>query len=261
MANEVRKIVEVQENTWTQASGKIIAGLIVFLVAGSLIYLAQFPFRGNDAALSIARVVCGLIAFGGLALVGSAIYTGVQARTIPGVGCECPYCDKVIRFESEPTQSFDCEFCNRTVHFEAGVPIPVRTINCPFCHTDHRVAINVLRYVCDNCNRPLELAAQVAGARAPAAGQEAATSNFDVLLIAADRRHEIEIAMKLQNILVVNLPEARRLMAAASTTSPLIVSHGVPQRKAEALRRQLQDVGATVTLRPVNESAPPAPPA
>src|SRR5207249_9227823 len=63
---------------------------------------------------------------------------------------------------------------------------------------------------------------------------------FDVLLISVDRRHEIEVALKLQNLMVINLPEARRLMATASTTTPLVVSHGLAQRKAEAIRRQLQ---------------------
>ena len=89
------------------------------------------------------------------------------------------------------------------------------------------------------------------------ADAEEAPHNYDVLLISVDRRHEIEVAMKLQNILVVNLPEARRLMASAGTATPLVVSHALPQRKAEAIRRQLQDVGATATLRPTNEAGSP----
>jgi hypothetical protein len=112
--------------------------------------------------------------------------------------------------------------------------------------------------VCDNCNRPLELATESRGRSATVVGgavETGAVQQFDVLLISVDRRQENEVALKLQNLLVVNLPEARRLMATATNTAPLVVSHGLPQRKAETIRRQLQDLGATATLRPVNESA------
>jgi ribosomal protein L7/L12 len=255
MANEVRKIAEVEENVWTRASGKIMAGIAVVILAVALIYASKYCFVGT--ALQTARIILGLVALGGLGLIGAAVYTGYEVKKMPGVGFNCPYCEATNRFDGEPNESFDCEFCNRTVHFEAGEPVPVRTVNCPFCHTDHRVAVNVQRYVCDRCNRPLELSTQAPGGATAAAGAgaDAALHEFDVLLISVDRRHEIEIALKLQNLMVVNLPEARRLMASASTTTPLVVGHGLTQRKAEAIRRQLQDVGATATLRQTNESA------
>src|SRR5438874_13128730 len=115
MSNQARKIVEVEEFTWTQASGRIIAGLAVFIVALALIYFVQFPFRGDPTMLIVSRVLFGLMALVGLGVVGAAVYSGIQARKMPGVGFNCPYCNREIRFEAEPTQSFDCEFCNRTV--------------------------------------------------------------------------------------------------------------------------------------------------
>ena len=258
MANPVRKIAEVQESAWTQASGKIIVGVLIFVVAAALIYAAKFALPSGT--LRVVQVLLGLVALGGLGLVGASIYSALEVRKTRGASYACPYCEKDNRFEGEPTTSFDCEFCNRTVHFENGLPVPVRMVTCPFCHSDHRVATTVQRYMCDRCNRPLELAPQNRGGpSAPVAVEPEAKLLYDVLLLATDRRHEIEIAMKLQNILVVNLPEARRLMTTASTTTPLIVSHSLPQRKAEAIRRQLQDVGATASLRPSAGSAPVPP--
>jgi ribosomal protein L7/L12 len=248
-------MVEVEESVWTQSTGKIIIGTAVLIVAGILIYASRFIFSAE--ALLYARILFGLLALVGLGIVGAAVYEGMQTHKKKGVEFTCPYCDKVNTFEAEPHENFDCEYCSRAVHFEDGLPVPVRLVNCPFCHTDHRVAVNVQRYVCDRCNRPLEL--KMAAGRAAtvqAAEGDEAPHNYDVLLISVDRRHEIEIAMKLQNILVVNLPEARRLMATAGTATPLVVSHALPQRKAEAIRRQLQDVGATATLRPTNDSGP-----
>ena len=256
MANRVRKLAEVQEATWTQASGKILAGILLVAAAASLIYFTKYWFIGMR--LRVADTVLGFVALAGAGLAGAAIYNGVQTRKLRGVGFLCPYCDKDNRFEDEPNESFECEFCNRTVHFEDGVPVPVRVVSCPSCHADHRVAVNVQRYVCDRCNRSLELATESRGrptTLAAGAVESAAPQNFDVLLISVDRRQENEVALKLQNLLVVNLPEARRLMATASTSAPLVVSHGMPQRKAEAIRRQLQDLGATATLRPTNEAA------
>jgi ribosomal protein L7/L12 len=256
MSNPVRKMVEVEESVWTQSTGKIVIGLAIILIAGILIYASGFMFA--DPARLYARIGFGVVALIGLSIAGAAVYDGIQTRKQKGVAFTCPYCDKVNLFEAEPHENFDCEFCSRAVHFEDGAPVPVRLVNCPFCHTDHRVAVDVHRYVCDRCNRPLELKmAPGRAATVQAAEGDEAPHNYDVLLISVDRRHEIEVAMKLQNILVVNLPEARRLMATAGTATPLVVSHALPQRKAEAIRRQLQDVGATATLRPTNDTGAP----
>ena len=254
MANRVRKLAEVQENAWTQASGTIFVGVLLFGLSAALIYFAKYWFVGN--ALQSTRVVLALAAFAGLGFVGAAVYNGIEVRKQRGVSYACPYCDKENRFEGTPNEDFDCEFCNRTVHFDEGEPVPVRAVSCPFCHSDHRVAVSVQRYVCDRCNRPLELATESHGRPATVAPSEAEVvgQTFDVLLVAVDRRQENEVALKLQNLLVVNLPEARRLMTSASTTAPLVVSYSLSQRKAESIRRQLQDLGATATIRPTNES-------
>jgi transposase-like protein len=255
MANRVRTLVEVQENAWTRASGKIIGGVLLFIAAVVVIYSAKYFAR---PVRPVTQVVFALIGLAGLGLAGAATYNGIETRKLRGVGFACPYCDRDNRFEGDPNESFECEYCNRTIHFEDGMPVPVRAVSCPFCHTDHRVAVNVQRYVCDKCNRPLELATESRGRPAAVvngAVESSAGQQFDVLLLSVDRRQENEVALKLQNLLVVNLAEARRLMATATMPAPLVVCHGLPQRKAEAIRRQLQDLGATATLRPVNDSA------
>ena len=254
MANRVRKLAEVQENTWTEASGPILLGLLLFIVSAVLMYFAKYWFHGYS--LQVARIVLGLTAFAGVGVIAAAVYNGIEVRRQRGVAYTCPYCDKDNKFEAAPNEDFDCEFCNRTVHFEEGIAVPVREVSCPFCQTDHRVAVSVQRYVCDRCNRPLELATESRGRPATVAPVEAVSGvhTFDVLLVSVDRRQENDVALKLQNLLVVNLPEARRLMASASTTSPLVVSYGLSQRKAESIRRQLQDLGATATIRPTHEN-------
>lgn len=256
MANRVRKLAEVQESEWTQAVNKIMLGALLAIVAGALLYSVKFwlPLP----ARMFAQVTLAFAVLAGVGIMAAAVYGGMQVRRIVGIEFPCPYCEKMNRFEAQPNESFDCEYCNRTVHFEDGDQVPVRTVVCPFCSTEHRVAANVQHYVCDRCNRPLELGTVHAGRAVTTAAQPAEQGllqNYDVLLVSVDRRQENDVALKLQNLMVVNLPEARRLMGGASTATPLIVSHDLPQRKAESIRRQLQDLGATATLRPTGVGA------
>jgi len=77
-----------------------------------------------------------------------------------------------------------------------------------------------------------------------------------VLLISYDRRHETATAMKIQNIMTVNLIDARKILQTASEKAPIPIAWGEPLRKAEALRRQFEDLGATVSVRPSDAGTP-----
>jgi hypothetical protein len=83
--------------------------------------------------------------------------------------------------------------------------------------------------------------------------------DYDVVLLAIDRRRENDLAFKIQNLMVVNMPVARKLIATATPSTPLVVIGKVSQRKADAVRRQLQELGATAAIRPTNAAEPSAP--
>jgi len=250
MAKNATRISDVKVKEWTDSIGTGLIGLGVMLAAGLLMYSVKFWIPPGGLALA-TRILMGVGVLGGAGILGTAIYRSVEANKAPGVPYPCPYCDSINMFTETPVGDFDCEACDRTVHFEHGAPIPVRTIICQACRTEHRVAINVQRYVCDRCNRPLRLAADPTQKLATATDDlDALLMNYDVLLLAHDRRQENELAMKLQNLMVVNLKESRRMMLAATSAKPLVVSSNQPQRKAEAIRRSLQELGATVTIRP-----------
>ena len=53
-------------------------------------------------------------------------------------------------------------------------------------------------------------------------------------------------AMAVESILICNLAESRRQME----NLPLTVMRNVPERKADAVRRRLRDLGATAVIRP-----------
>ncbi|HZT41359.1 MAG TPA: hypothetical protein VFA07_04180 [Chthonomonadaceae bacterium] len=260
MAKTVHKISEILENEWVESIVTASNGFIIIVVAGLFYYLV--PFRLPGPLRLAGHIIGGVAVLLGLVILALAAHRSWAVRKIPHVGFFCPYCDMENHLTATPTEDFDCDFCHRTIHFQKGVPVPVRTIVCPFCRTEHRVATTVERYVCDRCNRLLKVTSG-SGSRAAVGAttsneQDALLQNYDVLLVAYDRRRENDLAFKLQNLMVINLLEARRLLGTVSTKTPLIVCHSLSQRKAEAVRRQLQELGATASLRSA-ASAGPAP--
>lgn len=252
MAKAARKIADIQESVWIFVIKTILSAIGIMLIAGTLAFFLKFFLSGNP--LSIANgllAVAGIVAFG---IVFVALYKGYKTQKLTGVRVSCPYCLLPTDFEVAPTTDFDCENCHRTVHYINGEMAPVKTLVCKYCKSEHIVAVHIETYTCDKCNRVLEVNPSATKRKTSDFEGEAEGLflNYDVLLIAVDRRKETEVAMKLQNLLVTNLPEARRLMNSASTSTPVIVLFNQPQRKAEAVRRQLQELGATATIRPTS---------
>jgi len=241
-------ISEVQERAFIESIGAALTGIAIFVIAGILFYFMKF-WLIDATSLLIGRVFMGIAMLVGVGILGAAIYNGALSRKTAGVGFACPYCEKTMQFLAPPTDDFECEHCNRIVHIKNGVPAEVRVVTCQACRTNHRVAIVTQSYVCDNCNRPLRLAWIKQDPKVGNEEREGVLQNYDVLLIAFDRRHENELAFKIQSLMVINLNDARKAMTTATSQTPLTVGHDLPQRKAEAIRRQLQELGATSTIR------------
>jgi hypothetical protein len=245
---------EVQERAFLQSLNGALLGLAILVVAGILFYFMKFWLV--DPMLMYGRLVMGIAMLAGAGIAGTAVYHGALNRNVAGVDFTCPYCDKVMKLVTAPSDDFECEHCSRTIHMQNGTHVQVREVTCQACRSSHRVAITSQHYICDNCNRPLKLAWVKDEPKTGTGERGDMMQNYDVLLIAFDRRHENELAFKLQNLLVCNLNEARKQLATASAQTPLTVAHDVPQRKAEAVRRQLQELGGTATLRAAMSGMP-----
>lgn len=257
MTDEAVKVIDVKERTWTDSIGSILVGIAIALIAGLVIYFGKFiipqPLVKTFTIIGYIGVAVGL----GIAGIAAFQATRVEKKE-PNIPVTCPYCDGTSLFFGYPTTDFVCDVCSRTVHFQDGQMIPVRRIVCQACKTEHRVPMNLNRYVCDRCNRPLRLSADLTQKVAAASNalNEAMMHNYDVLLISYDRRHETATAMKIQNIMTVNLPDARKILQSASEQAPIPIAWGEPLRKAEALRRQFEELGATVSVKPSADGTP-----
>jgi ribosomal protein L7/L12 len=238
---------EVKEVTWIESFGSSLVGVTLMLVSLVGIYFSQFAMT-HGIKLG-ARIGCAIGLLSGGGILALAIVRSLEAKRATGFPFPCPYCDVVSEYVAKPVDDFDCEHCNRTVHFVNGAPIPVRTIVCQACKTEHRVPSNLARYVCDKCNRPLKLVADKKVAIASNEAADAMLQNYNVELLGIDKRHEAELIAKIQSLMMLTLPEARRLVDAANPSSPLIVAYDLPQRKADAVRRSLQELGGTAAIK------------
>jgi len=240
MAKAVTTRSDLLEREFEVGLGLVIRGVIVLVVSLILVWL----FTRSELFSLVVLAWMGALA--GAVVAGAGARRMIVARKLPTVSVPCPYCDYPMQFATEPTTDYDCEKCHRRVYYENGKPAEVVKVTCDACRTEHRVSVKAQRFVCDRCNRPVRLPGQSQTPSAPA-GDEA-LRNYDVILTQVGRQ-PTEVAMAVQDLLVCNLPEARRRMQ----DLPLTVTRGVYERKAEAIRRRLRDLGATAVIRPSQE--------
>lgn len=257
MAQSATTRSEVLEREYETGVGYLIGAGVVLILSLLLFWCASLITRSyHDLPTSTPYVVyrplvlltggLGVIAAVGLAGVGASRMN--RAKTNPTVTVNCPYCDYPMQFPKQPSVDWDCESCHRRVQYENGKPVEVKQITCTFCKTVHKVSAKATHYLCDACNRPLRLAdPNDPNQVAPVMDASDALRNYDVLLTEVGRNRN-EVAMALESILICNLLEARRQME----NLPLIVVRNVPERKADAIRRRLRDLGATAVIAPTS---------
>jgi len=232
---------DVLEKEYEAGTGLLIRGGIVLLVSLILVWILRLAALTQLAAFFGLTGVIGIVI---MALGGRRMYA---ARALPTVSVDCPYCGRRNQFLSEPTEDWTCENCSRPVYYENGVMAPVREVTCPSCRAEHKVSTKSATFTCDRCNRTLRLADPAEPAKIVADPTDL-LRNYDVILTQAGRQPN-DVAMALQTILVCNLKEARARMEQL----PLTVMRNVPERKADAVRTRLRELGATAVIRPTED--------
>ena len=91
---------------------------------------------------------------------------------------------------------------------------------------------------------PVAVAA-VAAAAGPAAVVEEAPTSFNVMLTAAGAQ-KIQVIKAVREVTTLGLKEAKELV----DTAPSAVKEGVNRNEAEALKKKLEESGATVEIKP-----------
>lgn len=268
MARTTVTLSEVREQETANTLKWVGVGVVIMLVAAFMIYFLGLFLKDNASLLRVMRLGMGVgIAIGAI-VVGGAAARLSKVRNMASFLYPCPYCDASNQLVEEPTANFECETCHQTVRFdESGVPVPVRIIGCSNCGTDNRVSIKSSRFICSKCNATIQVQAEqpvygmgnVASAAAPAASapprpapallNQTDPSHVDVVVQSFDPAREGQLAVMLQNMMGIEVAEARRLLGTIGARTPLIIGVDMPVQEADQLSAQLTQLGAHVHLR------------
>lgn len=253
---------EVTEKEVTQAivSGGI--GVLILLTAALLLYFYNLLFPPDSVAFG--RFLLAVILFTGLALILQSVYRVVRLRTLSRTPFPCPYCSHINSFVDTPDVDFECESCRRTVHFQNGEPVAIRTIICQGCLAEHRVAVTVERYLCDRCNRALQIQPETPVLSAPPLPQPRGSlltgpavepdrkqdvQHCDVFVTAVQPQQDEAVAAGIERLMSVSLQDARQLLGAIGPHAPLMIGFDLPAEAARSLEQEFQRLGAVVVCR------------
>lgn len=89
---------------------------------------------------------------------------------------------------------------------------------------------------------PVAVAAAPGAAAAPAVEEK---TEFDVELTSYAEDKKLKVIKEVKDIAGLSLGEAKELV----TSAPKMVKTGVTKEEAEALKKQLEEVGATITIK------------
>ncbi len=89
---------------------------------------------------------------------------------------------------------------------------------------------------------PVAVAAAPGAAAAPVVEEK---TEFDVELTSYDEAKKLKVIKEVKDVAGLSLGEAKELV----TSCPKMVKTGISKEEAEALKKQLEDVGATITIK------------
>ena len=89
---------------------------------------------------------------------------------------------------------------------------------------------------------PVAVAAAPGAAAAPVVEEK---TEFDVELTSYDEAKKLKVIKEVKDIAGLSLGEAKELV----TSCPKMVKTGISKEEAEALKKQLEEVGATITIK------------
>ena len=89
---------------------------------------------------------------------------------------------------------------------------------------------------------PVAVAAAPGAAAAPVVEEK---TEFDVELTSYDEAKKLKVIKEVKDVAGLSLGEAKELV----TSCPKMVKTGISKEEAEALKKQLEEVGATITIK------------
>ncbi|MBL8087993.1 MAG: hypothetical protein JNM85_07995 [Chthonomonas sp.] len=216
---------DVQEVHGEHALEFGIGGLVAVLLGALFIY-----YQGTLFVLGI------LLAVGGTASLGYAIYCYQQIKKVPSFSIACPYCHGKNVFTEEPQEDETCVQCHRLMPIVKGRLLRVSQVRCGFCGTLNYYSEKSVGLLCEECDREIPIAVSDGMATEATHKFAAKTDDKRYELILTETGHKNEqLIQHLQHLLALNRNQVKDMIAAV----PCTLLTNVPRMKAELVQKDL----------------------
>ena len=219
---------------------------LMAIVPGIVLIALGVTFIVYQSVLSTLGYVLALI---GVGLVGYAVYEFLQVRKVVGHAVKCPFCDHKNDFNEAATEDVRCEGCQRMIPIEGGRILQVWQVRCGYCNHLNYYSEKSTGLICENCNRVVPISND-RGLQSKATFEHYTVhddnSPYDLVLTGAGHAHNEELVSTLQQMLALNRNQVKQILEEVPST----LLTGIPKKKAELLKAQIDMHGGSADFRP-----------
>lgn len=221
-----RRSSDVIEEYSSKVLGYGIGGIVLGALGGLFIY-----YKGMLMYLGFVFVLISIIC------IVYAIYEYTQARKVPVVKVNCPYCSFVNQLTEQPEKDFTCRSCHRLIPVDNGRIMRVFQVRCGFCNHLNFYSEKSEGLICEECDREIPISTSD-GQKSKKTFERYTHHDDDKvyeLVLTGQGTKTEELIMCLQHMLALNRNQVKEMLA----NLPVTLLTGIPRRKAEMLSAQL----------------------
>ena len=231
--NEFDRSSNLREERMQKALMALIPGVILILLAVVLFMYASGWTLGLRWIILLAGVVA--TAFG--------IKNLLDMKKIEVHKVTCPFCEGSNSFTEEPMSDVRCNKCNRQIPIVDGRVLKVWQVRCGFCNTLNYYSEKSIGLICEECDREIPISTEDDGRQASQAMHTYSRHDDDnapsnLVLVEAGPKIE-EMIPVLQKMLALNRNQVKEII----DQTPTVLLQGIPKKKAELLRTQIESHG------------------
>ncbi|GEM_PF-360492 len=238
-------VIEVH---WESAVTWAIVGLIS-LILGLILYFYFGNIRvgiKNATSFDFSSFAWPLLALAPLAF----MYAGYRvwaSRREPSVLASCPYCNYEMEFTTVPEDDFTCDSCHRRVPVLDGRVLEVHGVTCGYCGHVNYMSEKTLVLICEDCDREIPLLNPDTGEmrHLPRGFARVDDDGVYELVLVAEGKEKEALITSLQHMLALNRNQLRSMLESL----PVTLLTGIPRRKAEMLKAQVEASGGTAEFK------------
>ncbi len=242
---QIARRTDVIETKAASALSYAIGAVVAFAIGGVL-----FAFRGEGLLIGL----CWVLFAAGLGMAGFAGYLTWLSRQVTSFTLECIFCHEKFDLTEKPgDEDVTCPHCHRLIPILDDKPLPVDEVRCGFCNALNFYSSKTQFLICESCDReiPVTLPDNVVPKHAPrgyVVNDDTRTYELTLDSI-TNPEHPVEgLISALQSMLALNRSQVKQLLAEV----PTVLLVGIPLKKAEMLRAQLEVHGATASFVPMD---------